>query len=178
MIESQLDPLTDGTGEGYGNYPGLTVAQVADRFRHLAAEGHSRSARAILRIVHEQTAARGALSVQRYLLAFGLIATAALVVLRLIAGEEHHHKLDLYLGAAVVVTAIFAVSAASVNRTARRNAAQVREIRRLALLALERVVEAPGFGAKPLEREHLRALDEMRKVDPDLWKKIARTLKN
>lgn len=172
MIESRLDPIADGTGEGYGNYPGLTVAQIAGRFRHLAEEGHNRSARAILRIVHEQTAARGALSTQRYLLAFGLVATAVLATVRVIAPEEDHRKLNLYLGAAIAVTAIFALSAASVHRTTRRNAAQVREIRRLALLALERVVETPGFKPKPLEREHLRALNEMRKVDPERWQKV------
>ena len=174
MIESRLDPLTDGTGGGYGNYPGLNVAEIAGRFRVLAAEGHDRSARAILRIVHEQTAARGTLGAQRLLAILSLVVTLVLLGLRLGAtSEASRAKLGLYLAAAGVATILFGIGAASVERTARRNAAQIREIRRLALLALERVVETEGFVAKPLEREHRRSLGEMRRGDPTAWERVA-----
>ncbi len=171
MIESRLDPLIDGTGGGYGNYPGLTVVQIADRFRTLAEEGHNRSARAILRIVHEQTSARGTLGAQRYLAVFGLMTTLVLAVLRTVTTEPNRGKLNLYLAVSALMTVLFVAGAATIERTVRRNTAQVREIRRLALLALERVVEAPGFKPKALEREHLRSLDEMRKVDPERWER-------
>lgn len=177
MIESQLDPLTDGTGGGYGNYPGLTVAGIAERFRHLADEGHNRSARAILRIVHEQTAARGTLVAQRYLAGFGLSATTTLVVFRLLASTDAlRAKLNLYLGATAAVTVLLVGGAVSVHRTTVRNDAQVREIRRLALLALTQVIEAPGFRPKPLEREHLKSLGELKGVDRGTWERVASAL--
>ena len=176
MIESRLDPLTDGTGGGYGNYAGLTVAQIAERFRALADEGHNRSARAILRIVHEQTAARGSLGAQRLLVAFGALAVGVLGFVRAFAPLEMRGKVTLYLAVSLGMTALFLLGAVTVERTRARNVAQVREIRRLALFALERVVESPGFKAKPLEREHLRSLGEMRNLDRRLWSRVAHAL--
>ena len=176
MIESRLAPADDGTGGGYGNYPGLTVAQIADRFRHLAEEGGSRSARAVLRLVHEQVAARGTLGVQRLLVVLGAAIMAVLAAAYALGPESLRPKLRLYLAAAALVTGLFSVGALSVRRAAARNAAQVREIRRLALLALERIVDAPGFAPKPLEREHLRALDEARRVDRERGDKVVRSL--
>ncbi len=177
MIESRLDPLTDGNGGGYGNYPGLSVEQIADRFRTLAEEGHNRSARAILRIVHEQTMARGTLGIQRMLAAIGLACTLALGVARfVVASEKAQAKITLYLGASALATALFVAGSVSVHRTAKRNKAQVAEIRRLALLALARVVETPGFVPKPLEREHLRSLNELKKADPAAWRQVSARL--
>lgn len=176
MIESRLDEATDGTGGGYGNYPGLTVADIATRFRRLGEEGHPRSVRGILRIVHEQTAARTALGVQRLLVGLGASTIVALALLRAVASPETQGQLTLYLGLSVGVTILFGAGALSVERTARRNAAQLREIRRLALVALEKVVETPGFVPKSLEREHLTALKGLRSADRELWSKVARTL--
>ena len=176
MIESRLDPALDGAGGGYGNYPGLTVEAVANRFRHLAEEGHNRSARAILRIVHEQTSARGSLGAQRYLAAFGLIATAVLLGVRLLAPETIRPKVTVYLAASAIMTVLFVFGAATTHRAAVRSEAQIREIRRLALLALDRVVQADGFAPKPLEREHLRSFGELRKADPASWGKIKAAL--
>lgn len=176
MIESRLDPADDGTGGGYGNYPGLTVLQVADRFRHLAEEGYNRSARAVLRIVHEQTAARGTLAVQPILTGFLALASAVLLVAHRLAPEKERHRLAVYAGAALLMTILMAAGSVSIRRTARRNARQVREIRRLALLALGRIVEAPGFRPNPLEREHVRSLNEMRGSDPESWERVRRAL--
>lgn len=176
MIESRLDPLTDGAGGGYGNYPGLTVAEIAERFRLLAEEGHIRSVRAILRIVHEQISARGTLSVGRIMASLGVLTIAILAIVRTMAAPDQKAHLTLYLGATVATTLLFAVGAATMERTVRRHTAQIREIRRLALLALERVVDAPEFRMKTLEREHRRSLAEMRKVDPERWAKITAAL--
>ena len=172
MIQSRLDEATDGTGGGYGNYPGLTVAEIATRFRRLGEEGHARSVRATLRIVHEQTAARTALGVQRLLVVFGAAAIVALGIFRAVASPETQESLSLYLGLAVGVTLLFGVGAISVERTARRNAAQLAEIRRLALVTLTRIVETPGFAPKPLEREHRTALRALRSVDRVAWSRV------
>lgn len=176
MIESRLDPADEGAGGGYGNYPGLTVAQVADRFRHLAEEGHNRSARAVLRIVHEQTAARGTLAIQPILAALSALSSVVLLVVYRFAPEGERHRVTIYLGAALVATVLLMVGAVSIRRTARRNARQVREIRRLALLTLDRIVETPGFRPKPLEREHVRSLNELRRVDREAWEKVSSRL--
>ena len=176
VIESRLEPADEGTGGGYGNYPGLTVFQVADRFRHLAEEGHNRSARAVLRIVHEQTAARGTLAVQPILAGLAALASVVLFVAYRVVPEADRHRVAIYLGAALVSTLLLSAGALSIRRTARRNARQVREIRRLALLALSRIVEAPGFRPKLLEREHLRSLNEMRKTDPEVWERVVKAL--
>lgn len=176
MIESRLEPWDDGTGGGYGNYPGLTVAQVADRFRVLAEEGHNRSVRAILRIVHEQTLARGTLQAPAIVAGFCAVVGVAMIVGRPFVDEDVRQKLARYAAIALGMALLFGIGAVSVNRTASRNAKQVREIRRLALLALERVVESPGFHAKPLEREHVRALDETKRSDPARWEKVAQAL--
>ena len=176
MIESRLDDATDGSGGGYGSYPGLTVAAIADRFRRIAEEGRPRSVRAVLRIVHEQTAARSALGVQRLLVAFGAISVGVLGILREFADPPTRERLTLYLGMALGVTALFGFGALSVERTHRRNAAQLREIRRLALLTLRTVVDAPGFKAKPLEREHRRAFKETRAADREAWAHVAAAL--
>lgn len=172
MIQSRLDPVDDGTGGGYGNYPGLTVSQIADRFRRLAEEGHNRSARAVLRIVHEQTAARGTLAVQPILAGLAALASVLLLVAYRLVPEHERHRVAIYLGAALVSTLLLSAGALSIRRAARRNARQVHEIRRLALFALSRIVEAPGFRPKPLEREHLRSLNEMRKVDREAWERV------
>lgn len=168
--------MIDGTGGGYGNYPGLTVAEVAARFRTLAEEGHARSVRAILRIVHEQTSARGQLGAPRLVAGLALLAMVVLGSLHFVVAEEGRRKIDEYLLASTIVAVLFGVGAASMRRTERRAKAQVAEIRRLALLALERVVFAPGFQAKPLEREHLRSLNELRKTNPEAWGHIAEAL--
>ena len=172
MIESRLDEATDGTGGGYGNYPGLTVAEIAMRFRRLGEEGHPRSVRAVLRIVHEQTAARSALGVQRILVGFGLASIVGVATLRAVASPETKGQLTLYLGLSIGVTLLFGVGALSVERTARRNVAQLAEIRRLALLTLSTVIEAPGFAPKPLEREHLQALKGLRASDRTAYARV------
>lgn len=176
MIESRLDDATDGTGGGYGKYAGLTVAQIAERFRFLAEEGQARSARAILRIVHEQTEARGGLGSQRLLAAIGLGATLALAAFRSVVATESRRTIDIALAAAGAVTLLFFVGAATVHRATVRGESQVREIRRLALLALDSFVSKEGFVPKPLEREHLRSLDELRKADGEAWGRVARGL--
>ena len=177
MIESGLDAATDGTGGGYGKYTGLTVAQIAERFRFLAEEGQGRSARAVLRIVHEQTEARGGLGTQRYLVGIGLLITVAMGVFRLVAPEESRGKVTVFLVASAVVTLLFVFGASTVHRASVRGEAQVREIRRLALLTLEGIVAKPGFEAKPLEREHLKSLGELKKSDPETWRRVSEALK-
>ena len=176
MIESRLDAATDGTGGGYGKYAGLTVAQVAERFRFLAEEGQGRSARAVLRIVHEQTEARGGLGTQRYLVAIGLLLTVAIAIFGLVGPEEARGKTTVALAASAAVTLLFVVGAASVHRATVRGEAQVREIRRLALITLDEIVAKPGFEAKALEREHLKSLGELKKSDPAAWAGVAEAL--
>ena len=176
MIESRLDEATDGTGGGYGKYPGLTVAQVAERFRFLVEEGQGRSARAILRIVHEQTEARGGLGTQRLLAGLAALVTLGLAVARGFLPSASHSSLNLYLGVSAGLTLLFLVGAASVHRATVRGEAQVREIRRLALVALDELVAKKGFEAKSLEREHVAALATLRKSDPAAFERVRSAL--
>lgn len=173
MIESRLDAATDGTGGGYGKYAGLTVAQIAERFRQLVDEGQGRSARAILRMVHEQTEARGALGTQRLLFAIGLALTLGLLAFRAVVGEAQSDKLTNLIIATAGITVLFGVGAASVHRATVRAQAQVSEIRRLALTALDALVSKPGFVTKELEREHRASLDTLRKVDREAWERVS-----
>lgn len=175
MIESQLSEEVDGTGGGYGKYPGLSVAQVAERFRFLAEEGEGRSVRAILRIVHEQTEARGHLGTQRLLAVLSGSATFALGVIRLLSADPPF-MLNVYLGVTAVVTVLFTIGAVSIGKVSKRNDAQLREIRRLALLTLDILISKPGFVARPLEREHVAALDSMKKIDPVGWARVREAL--
>ena len=176
MIESQLDEIIDGTGGGYGKYPGLTVAEVAERLRFLVEEGQGRSARAILRIVHEQTEARGGLGTQRVLATLAGLATLALAIARGFVSREVQSSMNLYLGVSAAVTLLFVVGAASIHRATVRGEAQVREIRRLALIALDQLVAKEGFETKPLEREHLAALTTLRKSDPAAYARVSSRL--
>ena len=172
MIESRLDALNDDTGGGYGRYPGLTVAQTAERFRYLVDEGQGRSARAILRIAREQIDARGTLSSHRWVLAFFVLMTLVLLVARFVVPSEMRPQITVFLEGGTALSLLFAVSVASLHRTTRRGEAQVREIRRLALLALDRLVARDDFPAVGLEREHAAAFQELRKVDPKVWARV------
>ncbi|RYG26253.1 hypothetical protein EON82_04020 [bacterium] len=176
MIESRLDEATDGTGGGYGKYAGLTVAQVAERFRFLVEEGQGRSARAILRIVHEQTEARGGLGTQRILAILAGLVTLGILVAKGVVPPDQRSRLDLYLYVTAGVTLLFVFGAVSVHRATVRGEAQVREIRRLALLSLDQIVQKPGFNAKELEREHVAALATLKKSDPAAWERVRTTL--
>ncbi len=175
MIQSQLSEEVDGSGGGYGKYPGLSVAQVAERFRFLAEEGEGRSVRAILRIVHEQTEARGHLGTQRLLAILSGSAALGLGIIRLVSANPPF-MLNVYFGVTAVVTVLFTIGAVSIGKVAKRNEAQLREIRRLALLSLELLISKPGFVARPLEREHVAALDSMRKTDPAGWGRVREAL--
>lgn len=176
MIESRLDPILDGTGGGYGKYAGLTVAQIAERFRYLVEEGQGRSARAILRMVHEQTEARGSLGTQRYLVVIAATIATGLVLFRLVVADEARSKLDAPIMAAVGATVLFGVGAVSVHRATVRAEAQVREIHRLALASLDILVSRPDFRPKGLEREHESALRLLKRVDPSVWAVVKRSL--
>lgn len=176
LIESRLDEAVDGTGGGYGKYPGLTVAQVAERFRFLAEEGHGRSVKAVLRIVHEQTEARGGLGTQRILVALAVTVTLLLAGLWFLGSQETKAKVTIYLGASLAMTILFGFGAASVHRATVRGEAQVREIRRLALLTLDRAISKDDFVAKPLEREHLAVLASLKKTEPEVWQRVSRAL--
>lgn len=177
LIDSRLDHATDGTGGGYGKYTGLTVAAIAERFRYLAEEGQGRSARAILRMVHEQTEARGGLGTQRLLAGLALIVTVVLFVCRAFVADDAKSKLTLFLFVSGGITALFVAGAASVHRATVRGEAQILEIRRLALLALDLLVTKEGFTPKPLEREHERSLSELRKTDPEAWRRVDEALR-
>ena len=176
MIESRLDAATDGTGGGYGKYPGLTVEAVAERFRFLAEEGQGRSARAILRIVHEQTEARGRLGSQRLVVALSAGVAAVLFVLRLVVSPETRDQFTTPLDVALGATALFGLGAATLHRTTVRGEAQVREIRRLALVALGLLTQREGFVPKPLEREHRASLGDLRRVDRETWTRVNKIL--
>lgn len=176
MIESRLDEATDGTGGGYGKYTGLTVVQIAERFRFLVDEGHGRSARAILRMVHEQTEARGGLGTQRILAVLASLGTLTLLVIRAFTESESRSSINLYLAVSAGVTLLFLAGAASVHRATVRGEAQVREIRRLALIALDGLVAKEGFEVKSLEREHVAALATLKKSDPEAWARVSSRL--
>ena len=173
MIESRLDAATDGTGGGYGRYPGLSVEAVAERFRFLVAEGQSRSVRAVLRIAYEQTEARGTIGSQRVAVGLAASVTLALLVARFFVSPETQGQVTIYLGASAAMTLLFALGAATVHRAARRGEAQVCEIHRLALLALDALASKEGFVAPTLEREHLASLQALRRVDRALWEQVS-----
>ncbi len=171
VIDSQLSEEFDGAGGGYGKYPGLSVAQVAERFRFLANEGEGRSVRAVLRIVHEQTEARGHLGTQRLLAILSGLATLGLGVVRVVSADPPF-MLNVYFGVTAVVTVLFTIGAVTIGKTAKRNEMQLKEIRRLALLTLEILTSKPNFVARDLEREHVAALDSLKKVDPASWGRV------
>lgn len=177
MIESRLDPSQDGTGGGYGRYPGMTVAEVAERYRFLVGEGQGRSALAILRIGYEQTDARGTLWVQWVLVAVGVIYTAGCLVYHQLVAPAEQEKALRFAWIGGLLTMVLATGAARVDRARRQGRVQIREIRRLTVEALDQLVAQPNFKARPLEREHLLTLDGLKNVDREAWDRIARTLK-
>ncbi len=176
MIESRLHPAVDGSGGGYGRYPGLTTVEIAERFRFLVEEGQGRSARAILRLVHEQTEARGRLNTQWLMVGIGATITVVLALFRLVAALETRDGLLRLALVAASITLLFAVGAGSMHRTTRRAEAQVREIRRMALLALDLLTTREGFVSKTLEREHLASLNDLRRSDPEAWTRVFQAL--
>ena len=174
MIESRLDAATDGTGGGYGRYPGLTVEAIAERFRFLVEEGQGRSVRAVLRIAYEQTEARGTIGSQRVAVGIAAFVTLALLVARLFVSSEMQGQVTIYPGASAAMTLLFALGAATVHRPAKRGEAQVREIRRLALMALDALTAKEGFDAPTLEREHIASLRALRGVDRATWERVSK----
>lgn len=171
MIESELAEEFEGAGGGYGKYPGLTVAQIAERFRFLAKEGEGRSARAVLRIVHEQTEARGNLGTQRILAVLSGLTTLGLGTIRVLSSDPPR-MLNVYLGVTATVTVLFTIGAVSIGKTAKRNHMQLREIRRLALLTLEILTSRSDFIPRALEREHVAAFDSLKKTDLAGWERV------
>jgi hypothetical protein len=127
-------------------------------------------------MVHEQTEARGGLGTQRILAGLAALATLTLAIIRGFVASDARSSLNLYLGVSAGITLLFLFGALSVHRATVRGQAQVREIRRLALIALDQLVARKGFEVKPLEREHLAALATLKKSDPAAWGRVRNAL--
>ncbi len=172
MIESRLDPLTDGYGDATRT-PDLTVAEIAAQFRFLAAEGRGRSASAVLRIVAEQSVGRnGHTQIPLFLWAVAPFATLLLWGLAIREPQE--------TGGIVVAGVVFDAACALVvwatRDRRRRVVAQLDEIRRLAIVTLDAIVSSPGFAPKPLDKEDRRTFGSLRQSDPVAWNRVAAAL--
>lgn len=176
MIESRISPEDDGTGGGYGKFPGLTVSEIAGRLQMYVEEGEGRSARGILRLLREQTEARGQLGVQRVIAGLSIAATIALALFRAVVAEDQKRTINHYLAVAAGVSVLFIIGAASIQKTASRSERQLREIRRMSLEALDQLVAKPEFVSRGLEREHVAALETLKKTDPVAYARVSSAL--
>lgn len=176
MIESRLDPMLDDAGGGAGKYPGLTVAQVAERYRFLVEEGQGRSAKAILRISREQILARGSLGTHGWIVAFFVVVALGFLVARFVVAPDQQSRVTLDAAVCAGVALLFVVGGATARRSTRRAAAQVKEIQRLTLVALDELVSQEGFVRPPLDREHVDAFQALRKVDAERWDRVRQGL--
>ena len=168
MIESRLDPLTDGIGGGDdGN---RTVAQIAESFHYLAAEPVPMSVSAVLRILREQSQGRAS----RVDFVFGSTAFTVFVglffLLALFApvGEERR---NILVACPVMVLPFWAHVALTSGRR-RRSAAQLQELRRLALESLEAIVLSPWFVPRSLDREERKSFQALRRSNPEAWARV------
>jgi hypothetical protein len=146
-----LSSELSGTGGGYGKHAALPLDQIADRFDACVADPSMRSVSAVLRITREQLESRGSLGSYPWVAAlFGTVAVIAFAVQGWLPVAMQNTAKQIGIGA-VVVTALLLVGVLSVRRDAKAAIVHEREIRRLALDALEKIVTAPGFKPKPLD---------------------------
>lgn len=142
-----------------GRYQGHSVAEIATQFEACLRDPSMRSVTAILRITREQLDARGALGSYPYIAA-GLTAISIGVLLAdfTIPGFADHARM-LTIGVPSVALMVWA-GVWHARHERRSGLAQEREIRRMAADALAKVLEH-DFRRKPLEREHILALQDL-----------------
>ena len=154
-----------GRGGGHGTYDGLTLSEIADRFKQCIQDPGMRSVSAVLRITREQVMARGNLShYPRIALAFLCLAGVCFLVMPVLPP-------DLKSAAPKAAVGLVAMSAilgyGSITSSRDRKAAQVqeREIYRMAVDALEQILVHP-FARKTLTREQVDTLRTLLKQSP------------
>lgn len=173
MIECWLDPLVDGIGGGTRERD-LTVRQIAAQFRHLVAERLPRSVSAILNIAHEQSQGRRERATLGWAGVGALVFEAFMLLLFRFAPTPQLRELGRSVGlCSLVFAGPIAVAAWHKRADAARSRAQLRELRRLALEALETIVVSPWFVPEVLDREALKRFRVFRQADAEAWERMA-----
>ena len=161
--EEPLHPELDGTGGGFGKFKGKTVRELSELFDRVATEPNMRSVSAVLRIAREQIEARGSLGMYPMMAAIaGVVAIGGAVGYYLVPSGLKEGFLKGGLGG-LVAAAAFLAGVISTRRETRAALAQERAIRDLAIDALARIAEDPGFKAKALDYDQRRILTELLK---------------
>lgn len=175
MIEPK-NPDLIGHGGGVGRYRGLPLEQIAERFAACVAEPSMRSLSAVLRITREQLDARGGLGHYPVVtMIAGVISLALLGALPFMPKELRDMVIKVSLGGPLI-TLILAYATWTSRKPRRAAIAQEREIRKLAVQSLEKILETP-FTMKPLLREQVDTLRGLLKHYPDS-SRIRQLLKN
>lgn len=173
MIQSQLDPLTDGVGGGADDHD-LTIAQIAELFQNCVDLEHWSSVSAVLRILKEQSRGRTALSSEAGCAVLVTLGTSPCIMVAV----HYYHVWSFDRSYAVMAFGIWLALAgtfgfhAYLGRAQRkRSAAQRAELRRLALLTLDRIADK-AVPPKELDKEQKKAFRTLRSVDRDTWDRV------
>jgi len=171
-----LKPEELGTGGGYGKHAAMPIEQIAERFEACRADPSMRSVSAILRITKEQLESRGSLGSYRQVALLFLVLTLASLPLGMVAPETFQKTLQELQIALAAVTILLGLGVATTWRATHIGLANEREIRRLALNALEGIVNDPHFGPKPLDWSQELILRKLLKKGGSTDEGVARLL--
>jgi fluoride ion exporter CrcB/FEX len=173
-----LPPELDGRGGGFGKFTGMTVRELSGLFDRVSADSTMRSVSAVLRIAREQLEARWHMGNLRIMAIFcGFVAIGFSIAYPLVPQTVKVSILKGILGGFTAFIC-FGVATLSTHRATNAAIAQERAIRDLAVDALARIVEEPGFKAKPLDADQRRILADLLKTTKRNEPKLAALLLN
>lgn len=138
---TDMTPLDDGRGEGYGRYQGLTIAEILELFDACVEEHNMRSISAVLRITREQLDARGHLGMYPvYAWIAAALTLGGLAGRYLLPVKYLEWTTKLAMGSSCVFVLLL-ISAVPTRKSRKGNMSQERAIREAAVKALSLILE-------------------------------------
>lgn len=158
MESPLIDPRLDGTGGGFGKYPGFTVKDLNVKFNEFAEQGDFRALSGVLRMTHEQLDARGGLGHYPVLATIAFAAVLVAQILKPFAMTTMKPLMDKISIGGGVVGMILLFGVVKTFNPLRECLAQEKAIRKISIEALDKIVSSSEFKPKALNEDQRRTL--------------------